>query len=143
MYNSIQHFIELGTRDLEKVLINYSTDLTKIAEMVYGVTDNVVNLGLSIIAEELEFYDEHLRKSADRMRNWQIVRRDEITLLTSLGSVAYHKTLFKHKESGKCEYLLDKYMNLEKHARLTEDAEARILEEAVESSYRKEVKMPV
>lgn len=137
MYNSIQHFIELGTKDLEKVFINYSTDLTRIAEMVYGVTDRVVNLGLSIIAEELEFYDEHLRKSQERKRHWQIVRRDETTLLTSLGSVTYHKTLFRNKETGKSEYLLDRYMNLEKHARMTEDAEAKILEEAVESSYRR------
>lgn len=137
MYNSIQHFIESGTKNLEKVLVNYSNDLTKMAEMVYGVTDCVVNLGLSIIAEELEFYDEHLRKSTERKKNWQIVRRDETTLLTSLGSVTYHKTLFKHKETGKSEYLLDRYMNLERHARMTEDAEARILEEAVESSYRK------
>lgn len=137
MHNSIQHFIEKGTKDLEKVFIDYSTDLTKIAEMVYGVKDGVVNLGLSIIAEELEMYDEHLRKSTDRKKNWQIVRRDETTLLTSLGSVVYHKTLFKNKQTGKSEYLLDRYMNLDKHTRITEDAEAKILEEAVETSYRK------
>ena len=137
MYNSIQYFVEKGTKDLEKVFIDYSTDLTKIAEMVYGVRDGVVNLGLSIIAEELEMYDEHLRKSTDRKKNWQIVRRDETTLLTSLGSVVYHKTLFKNKQTGKSEYLLDRYMNLDKHTRITEDAEAKILEEAVETSYRK------
>lgn len=137
MYNSIQHFIKEGIKNLEKVLINYSNDLTKIAEMVYGITDGVVDLGLSIIAEELEMYDEHLRNSPDRKISWQIVRRDETTLLTSLGSITYRKTLFRNKETGKCEYLLDRYMKLEKHARMTEDAEARILEEAVESSYRK------
>ena len=137
MYNSIQHFIEKGTKELEKKLINYSRDLTKIAEMVYGVTDGVVSLGLSIIAEEFEFYDEHLRKSIERKKNWQIVRRDETTLLTSLGNVTYHKTLFKNKQTGQCEYLLDRYMKLDKHARMTEDAEARILAEAVETSYRK------
>ena len=74
MYNSIQHFIEKGTKDLEKILINYSNDITKIAELVYGVTDGVVNLGRSIIAEEFELYDEHLRKSENRKKNWQIVR---------------------------------------------------------------------
>ena len=137
MYNSIQHFLEKGIEELDKTLINYSNDLSKIAEMVYGVSGSVVNLGLSIIAEELEMYDEHLRKSADRKKNWSIVRRDETTLLTSLGSVTYHKTLFKNKKTGTSEYLLDRYMKLEKHARMTEDAEARILEEAVESSYRK------
>ncbi len=32
--------------------------LTKFAEMVYGVTKEVTKLGLSLIEEELESYDE-------------------------------------------------------------------------------------
>lgn len=137
MINSILHFNEFGVKKLEKTMINFSEDMTKVAEMVYGVTESVVNLGLSIIGEELEYYDEWLRKSSKRKEKWEIVRRDETSLLTSLGTVRYKKTLFKNKETGKREYLLDRVMKLEKHARMTEDAEARILEEAVESSYRK------
>ena len=137
MNNSILHFNEFGVKNLEKVMENFSEDMTKVAEMVKGVTENVVNLGLSIIAEELEEYDEWLRKSSKRKEEWQIVKRDETTLLTSLGSVTYKKTLFISKKTGEREYLLDRAMNMEKHARMTEDAEARILEEAVETSYRK------
>lgn len=137
MVNSIQQFISAGVEKLEKTMINFSAEPTKIAEMVYGVTDSVTELGLSIIAEELEFHDETLRNSAIRKKEWYIVRRDETSLLTSLGTVRYKKTLFKHKETGKCEYLLDRTMELDKHTRMTEDAEAKILEEAVESSYRK------
>ena len=137
MNNSILHFNEFGVKNLEKVMGNFSEDITKVAEMVKGVTENVVNLGLSIIAEELEEYDEWLRKSSKRKEEWQIVKRDETTLLTSLGSVTYKKTLFINKKTGEREYLLDRAMNMEKHARMTEDAEARILEEAVETSYRK------
>ena len=48
MINSIQHFNEFGVRDLEKVMMNYSADMTKIAEMVYGVRDGVIKLGLNI-----------------------------------------------------------------------------------------------
>ncbi|MDO4470618.1 MAG: UPF0236 family protein [Bacillota bacterium] len=33
--------------------------------------------------------------------------KDETTLLTSLGSVTYHKTWFKNKLTGKYEYLMD------------------------------------
>lgn len=57
--------------------------------------------------------------------------------MTSLGSVTYRKTLFKNKFTGKYEYLLDRVMGIEKHARMTEDAEAELLEEAVQTSYRK------
>ena len=137
MNNSIQQFCDKGAKNLEKIMIKYSEDMTKVAEMVQGVTKGVVELGLSIIAEEWESYDELLRKNKEMRPDWHIVRRDKTTLLTSLGSVTYHKTLFKNKVTGEHEYLLDRIMGIEKHARLTEDAEAKLLEEAVQTNYRK------
>lgn len=137
MIKSIQQFCQDGVNNLEKVMVDYSSDMTKISEMVQGVTKGVVELGLSIIAEEWESYDELLRKRKDLRPEWYVVRRDENTLLTSLGSVRYHKTLFKNKVTGEYEYLLDRIMGLEKHARLTEDAEAQLLKEAVQTSYRR------
>ena len=137
MIKSIQHFQTEGAKKLEKAFTNYSADMTKIAEMVYGVKNTVIQLGLDMIAEELESYDEYLRKHKQARLDWQIVRRDTTTLLTSLGSVTYQKTLFKNKETGKREYLLDRVMGIEKHARMTEDAEAELLKEAVQTSYRK------
>lgn len=137
MIKSILQFQTEGVKKLEKVLVDYSTDMTRIAEMIYGVQDIVVQLVLSIIAEELESYDDWIRKDKKRRSVWQIVKRDETTLLTSLGNVTYHKTLFRNKNTGERTYLLDRIMGLERHARMTEDAVARILEEAVESSYRK------
>lgn len=137
MIKSIQQFQSEGVKNLEKIMTDYSADITKIAEMVQGVTKGVVDLGLSIIAEEWESYDEILRERKELRPDWYIVRRDETTLLTSLGNVTYHKTLFKNKFTGEHEYLLDRIMGIEKHARMTEDAEAKLLEEAVQTSYRK------
>ena len=137
MNNSIQHFCREGVKNLEKVMVDYAADMTKVAELVQGVTKAVTDLGLSMIAEEWESYDELLRERKDLRAGWYIVRRDETTLLTSLGSVAYHKTLFQNRQTGEHEYLLDRIMGIEKHARLTEDAEAKILEEAVQTSYRR------
>lgn len=137
MIKSIQHFQTEGVKNLEKVFDTYSGDMTKIAEMVYGVKDNLLEFGRGLIVEELEFYDDWLRRSTKRQEGWQIVRRDETTLLTSIGSITYHKTLFKNKGTGEREYLLDRVMGIEKHARMTEDAEAALLEEAAQSSYRK------
>lgn len=125
MINSIQHFCAEGVKNLEKVMTDYSEDMTKTAEMVQGVTKGVTQLGLSIIAEEWESYDRLLCKRKEIRTGWHIVRKDETSLLTSLGSVTYHKTLFRNKETGQYEYLLDRIMGLEKHARMTEDAEAK------------------
>lgn len=137
MIRSIQQFQTEGVKNLEKVFVAYSSDMTKIAEMVKGIKDSVINLGLSMIAEELETYDEYLREHKQARSEWYIERKDETTLLTSLGSVTYQKTLFRNKFTGKYEYLLDRVMGIEKHARMTEDAEAGLLEEAVQTSYRK------
>lgn len=42
---------------------NYSEDMMRIAEMVYGVTDGVVNLGLSIIDDEKGCYKKNLKNN--------------------------------------------------------------------------------
>lgn len=137
MIKSIQQFEEDGVKKLGKVLENFVKEPEKQAEFVYGVTDSVIQLGLNIIKEIFESMDDELRASGMRKSAWVIVRRDETSLITSLGTVKYYKTLFKNKETGTGEYLLDRIMDLESHVRMTEDAEAQILEEAVDSSYRK------
>ena len=137
MINSIQQFQEKGVKKLTEIFNSYTDDFTKFAEMVYGVTKEVTKLGLSMIEEELESYDELLRKRRDLRKGWYIERRDETKLLTSLGEIHYSRTYFYNKETGEYCYLLDRIMGLEPHARISEDAQARILEEAVESSYRK------
>lgn len=137
MNNSIQHFATEGIAKLSEICNSYSDDLTKIAELVYGITDVVTKLGLSIIAEEFEAYDEILRKRKALRSDWNIVRRDKTKLITSLGEVEYFKTLFINKRTGVSSYLLDDLMRIESHTRITEDAIARIFEEAVETSYRK------
>ena len=96
MITSIQHFCENGVKNLIDIFKTYTDDMTKIAEMVYGVTNEVTRLGCSMIAEEWESYDELLRERKDLRQGWYIVRRDETSLLTSLGEVVYHKTLFKN-----------------------------------------------
>lgn len=137
MIKSIQQFGEVGVKILEKVIEKFVMNPQNHANFIYGITESVTNLGLSIIAETLEEMDEELRNSGFRKKKWNIVKKDKTTLLTSLGNVTYQKTLFINKESGERSYLLDQIMGLESHARMTEDAEAKILEEAVESSYRK------
>ncbi len=62
MIHSIQQFCGEGVVKLDKVFIQYSSDLKKIAEMVQGVADGVNALGRSMIAEEWESYDKQSEK---------------------------------------------------------------------------------
>lgn len=51
--------------------------------------------------------------------------------------VTYKRTLFKTSKTGASCYLLDKLLKIDLHTRMSEDAVARILEETVDSTYRK------
>ena len=137
MIKSIQQFQEDGVKRLTDIFANYSDDFSKQAEMICGVKDVVLMFGRDIIKEEWESYDEILRKRKDLRKGWHIVKQDEITRITSLGDITYSRTLFIHKETGVRTYLVDELLGFEKRELITEDALARILEEAVESSYRK------
>ena len=137
MIKSIQHFEKFGIEKLEKVIESFLQDPKNFASLVYGVQENVIQLGLNIIKETLEDCDEMLRNSGKRKQNWHIVKKDEKKLITSLGTVSFEKTLFKNKITGERTYLLDRILGFEEHQRLTEDAKAKMLEEAVETSYRK------
>lgn len=90
-----------------------------------------------MIAEEQKFYDSVLRECRNLRPDWKIIRRVPITRLTSLGEVTYFRTYFKNKKTGERCYLLDKLIGFEKNEYLTEDAIARIFDEAADSSYRK------
>ena len=102
MIQSIQQFQTEGVKNLEKVFINYSADMTKIAEMVKGVTDSVIRLGLSMIEEELEMYDTFLRENKQARSEWYIERRDKTTLLTSLGMYIPAKQDIRPGGTGCC-----------------------------------------
>lgn len=62
MIISIQQFATEGVKNISNIFSIYTEDMSKITEMVYGVTDVVTKLGCSMIAEEWESYDELLRK---------------------------------------------------------------------------------
>lgn len=137
MNKSIQQFGEIGIRKLEKVIEKFMKDPKDMASFVYGIRNEVIQLGLDIIQETLEECNQMLRESGKRKLDWEVVRTDRKKLVTSLGGVEFEKTLFRNKQTGESRYLLDQIMGIESHERLTEDAEANLLEEAVQASYRK------
>ena len=91
MINNIQQFQENGIGKIEKVTSKFYENPSNIAEYVKGITENIVELGISLIKEGFEDIDEYIRKNSHRRKNWVIVRKDEVELLTSLGTARYKK----------------------------------------------------
>ena len=102
MDKSIQQFLDIGTAYLNKVFVQYAEDPTKIAEMVFGVTDVMVALGCGIIAEQWEAYDRILHDWPDLRPGWVVERTgDKRTVTTSLGDVTFHRTYYHNKKTGR------------------------------------------
>ena len=137
MFYSIQHFEEISIKVFQKAVKQFHTDPTDMASFVSAVQDELTNLGLQILKEAIEQVDEAIRQSPERKDSWVVDRKLPKQLITSLGTVTFQKTLFKHKQTGERVFLLDNALGLEPHERLTEDTKVRILEETAESSYRK------
>ena len=137
MIKSIKHFAEESISIFEKLEDDFFKHPEKMAEYVRGITRELHKVGLLMIQESLEQMNQQLKDSGKRLTGWYVEKDSQKQLVTSLGTVHFTKTLFKNRETGKREYLLDRILGLEKHERITEDAMAAMLEEAVQTSYRR------
>ena len=137
MRNSIQHFIDFRITNLQESAKKFSRDPQDIAGFVNAVKEEALQFALDFIGETFTLCNDILRESPVRRASWEVVRTDEKTLITSIGSVRYEKTLFKNKKSGERRYLVDAAMGIDSHERISEDAVAMLLEESVQTCYRK------
>lgn len=137
MRNSIQHFIDFRITNLQESAKKFSQSPQDVAGFVTAVKEEALRFAQDFIGEVFTSCNDILRESPVRRATWEVVRTDEKTLITSVGSVRYEKTLFKNKKSGERRYLVDTAMGIDSHERISEDAVAQMLEESVQTCYRK------
>lgn len=137
MYNSIHHFLKFGVENIEKKIKSFLEEGKDIADLVLDLEEDLFELGRNILVEVLEEMDEYLRKSWRRKKKWEIVRKDETSILTSFGTITYNRTYFKPKDGGKRKYLVDELVGLKPHDRISADVVINVVDEAIDSSYRK------
>ena len=137
MISSIQHFIENGVPNLQKASKKFSDNPKDFSGFVNSVKNEALQMALNYISETLTTCDQILKDSPIRKEKWEVVRTDKKDMITSIGKVTFLKTLFKNKETGERRYLLDDMLHFDPHERMSEDAIAQLLEEAVQTSYSK------
>ena len=97
-----------------------------------------LNLARNILVETLETMDQTIKNSAERLEAYVVEQNGQPKeLLLPLGSIRFKRTCYTSKKTGKSVYLLDEVIGIEGHQRITMGAAAAILEETLESSYRK------
>ena len=82
MFNSIQQFETAGIKNLRKAEDEFIRT-RDMANFINAIKEVVLHLGLDVIAETLENYDEAIRKSPKRSEKWSVVRKDPKQLVTS------------------------------------------------------------
>lgn len=137
MVKSIQYFNEKSVPIFEKLEDEFLRDPSDIASYVTKLTEELHKTGIRMIEETLAYLDQLINESEIRKMSWVVDRHETKQLITSLGSVNYSKTMFKNKKEGSRSYILDLIMGMDPHERMTEDAEARLLKETVQTSYRR------
>lgn len=138
MNKSITDFVENFINKFLNLQENFFKNPKEIENLVYGMSDELQKLGLNMIKAVLEEMDQALCKSSFRKDKWYIEKHDHKQLVTSLGTIDFDKTLFSDKETRKeMTYLLDRILGFSEHQRMTVDAMANVLEEAVQTSYRR------
>ncbi|SNU09973.1 Uncharacterised protein family (UPF0236) [Lachnospiraceae bacterium] len=137
MVNSVKYFNEVCIKKIYELSAELAENPKDFASYVKGVTDQLSKLGVEIIKETLEEFDSIIRESTERKEEWYVERRLDRSVTVSLGEVSFKRTLFKKKDGSGYAFLLDDMIGLESHTRISADSVERILEEAVQTSYRR------
>ena len=109
----------------------------QLTDFVEAIRTTLTQLGLFLLQGALEACDQALNDSRKRKRGWTVEAHTTRTLLTSLGAVTFPHTRFQNRETGDTCCLLDRMLGLSPHERLSGDAKIQLLEEAVQTSYRR------
>lgn len=138
MYNSILQFIEEDIKNIEKDLGKILTSEIDVDHLSETVHDKVLKLGKNLLGELYEKLDDLIRESSARKEKWNIDKRNQSKeILDIMGPIKYKRTGYVDKKTGEYIYLLDEILGIQAHQRISNGAAANIIEEAVDSSYRK------
>ena len=143
MEESIQYFCGVFIKKFIELKGELYKTPDEFSDFIIKLDGELNKLGCQLIKETLEEMDRLISNSNKRKMFWKIESHDNKQLITSLGTVTFSKTLFTKKdekdEDGHeiMKHLLDIALGLEAGQRMTEDAVAKVYEEAAQTSYRR------
>ena len=136
MYESILQFARKDIKELERTVGKILNGEADSDDLSADIHERVLNLGKNLQTEIYEKLDEEIRNSASRKEKWNVERRNQPKeLLDVMGAIKYKRTGYTNKHTGEYIYLLDRILGIEGHQRITPGSAAKILDEAVMSSY--------
>ena len=122
--------------DIFEAAGNFQEDLSRLDLLEARLKDSANSFLAGILGQILEDTDEFLRNAPGRDKLYTIQRTRERTLVSNVGDILFSRTQFQSTEDGTYHFLLDERIGLPKDEHFTEMAEAQILQDAAEESYR-------
>lgn len=132
-----ENFIHYLAESIQKEVDNFYSQPDELADFILGIRKATDELGRKLVECVLNGLDEQFCKSEKRTREMEIKSHVTRKLLTSMGEIRFRHTLFHSKADRSPRYLLDEMIGLDPNQKMTDDAVAALLEEAVFTSYEK------
>ena len=128
--------IEELVREILDAEDKFFDDIRNFPEYEETVNQASQKFASRFLGSSLTAADEMIRQSGIRKKDYNIQRKDDRSLISTVGDISFTHTLFRNKKTGEYKYLLDDLLKLPEHERLTTMAEAKILNEAEVYSYQ-------
>ena len=138
MYESILQFATVGIKEIEKNVEKLICGEIDLADLSKDIEKRVLALGNQMVCEYIEAIDQEIFESGIRKKSWYVEHKDEVReIVDVMGTLRFKRRGYVPKSGGEHIYLMDKLLGLDGHQKLTLGAAARVMEEAIKTSYAK------
>lgn len=130
--------------DFNEKVISLMTDFLKnsmevggLSEFTSNLEENLMQLGYNLTKFSLEYSEEIIFKIKERKEQFESLEKDDRAITSIFGDIDFKRRYYLDKQTGKRVYLLDEYFKIAPKERLLENVETRLIEEAIETNYKK------
>jgi len=132
---------EIATKISKEIAENIELVLLEgnnISEFILKTKKMLDEIGVTITGKALETVDVLVKNDKERKRDWNVKdKKSQKSLATIFGEVKYERTYYVNKRTGEYKYLSDEAVGIETNDRMDILLESMLIEEAIESPYRK------
>ncbi len=138
IYQVVEKIIESINKNLEMVL----KEGKEISDFLISMKTTLDEVGVELTSGLLEEIDKRVKEDINRKRDWIVKSKDNIKSLgTIFGEVKYKRTYYQNKRTGEYRYLSDEMLGIKPHDKMDTSLKAKLVEEAIDSPYRKSGKI--
>lgn len=128
----VEKIQELDVKTVKKLF-----DRGDFSDITKKYSEECTKIDCERFAHHLEEIDRSIRDTEERRGNYYVDGIVERTITIPLGEVKFKRTRYVKKGSREYVFLLDNYLGIDANERMTDAVKARILKEAVDTTYLK------